>query len=373
MLNKKLFCVAFFGFWCVFTGVTHAACVAQGTSLLSMRGTALAKGVNLSGWLQDIHAPMPNLGALQHLKNIGLTHVRVPLNGSLLMERFASPGKSKIIWERLDHTLKVLTGMGYAIMLDMHPDASFAQLHKQKPEDALRELKKLWSVLVKRYSDYSGDTLFFELLNEPVVADGLWREQADRLVNFLRPLSPDSSFIVGPSGGQRIDDLIKWVPLADPNVVYAVHYYDPMVFTHQGLDWERDNPIRLLKGIPFPVDLSDTRMQDLLGKLRTSEQGNYAEQLEKGLINPWDENNVRQDFDKLMEWRSVHGRAVMVNEFGVLKAVAPSDSRYYWLGLVRREAERICAGWTHWELDQGFGLTDHEGRSDETIIQRLMD
>jgi endoglucanase len=349
-----------------------AACISTGTTLAPERGNVLEKGFNFTGWMENPNAATPDTDVLGTLKKAGFTHIRLPVNGSLLMPSFASEQTRQTMLERLDATLSVLVTMGYAVSLDMHPDARFANLHQTQPATALSQLKNTWAMLAQRYVSYSNTALFFEMLNEPVVNNSLWRTQVEELVNYLRIFAPTRTFIVGAAGGQRIDDLAQWTPLADTNIVYAVHFYDPMIFTHQGLTWEPDNPIRLLHDVPFPVNITHPGMVALLKELNATGHSDYARELKAGLAEPWGEANVAEAFNQLHRWRSQHQRAVIVNEFGVLKTVAPSADRAEWIHLVAGEAKRVCAGWAHWDFNQGFGLLNKEGQPDPVIMNALM-
>ena len=63
----------------------------------------------------------------------------------------------------------------------------------------------------------------------------------------------------------------------------------------------------------------------------------------------------------------------IINEFGVLKAGAPVESRLRWLSSVATYAEQHCWGWAHWELEQGFGLVnDKTGKPDAGVLKALL-
>jgi endoglucanase len=174
---------------------------------------------------------------------------------------------------------------------------------------------------------------------------------------------------------QRIDVLSGVSPLPDLNVVYAAHFYDPMIFTHQGLDWS-DDPLRYLGKVPFPARLTDPPVTALLNELDRQGRDTAAGLVRTALREPWTEDRVDAAIAVAAAWVERYQRPVIINEFGVLGwKSAPSD-RARWLRTVRNAAERHCIGWTHWDYADGFGfvrrVADRE-TPDEAIVRALLD
>jgi endoglucanase len=164
------------------------------------------------------------------------------------------------------------------------------------------------------------------------------------------------------------------IPLSLPNVVYAVHYYAPMVFTHQGLNWS-DDPLRDLHGVPFPASRSEPAVDRLLGELRATSRDAAANLLETALRHSWDENRVAAEVSRAGEWAKRHRMPVLLNEFGVLAWKAPAPDRLRWLTTVRRSAEQVCVGWTHWDYADAFGFVHRVGDNeipDQAVLRALL-
>ena len=186
------------------------------------------------------------------------------------MEAFSSPDDVGRRLAELDRALGTLIRLGYGVSLDLHPGDKLGRLHVAEPNGALELIDVLWRRLARRYADYPDDRLFLELLNEPVVDAKIWNAQAARLISTVRAESPGRTLIFGPANFQRIEALLELVPFPDPNIVYAAHFYDPMIFTHQGLDWS-DDPLRHLQGVPFPADRADSRIVQLLSAVKNAD------------------------------------------------------------------------------------------------------
>ena len=113
-------------------------------------------------------------------------------------------------------------------------------------------------------------------------------------------------------------------------------------------------------------------MQEKIAALKEAGKERAAKALADALDEPWDEAGMAAAFDTMRDWSVAHERPVIVNEFGVLSHVAPRGARLDWLAAVRRQAERRCIGWTHWDFQDGFGLIDPEtGMPDAGIMQAL--
>src|SRR6266487_505450 len=348
-----------------------AASVASGVS--PSRLATLARGFNLTGWVDAWPPRHPSQEALARLYVRGFTHVRLPVKAELLIGDFNDDGELALHVDELDRAIASLLGIGFGVSIDLHPGSRFEHLYATNLERGFALLDDLWHFLAHRYARFTADRLFFEVLNEPTVGQSIWNLQGPRLASAIRSEAQDHTIIYGQAGPQRIDALGQ--PLADPNVVYAVHFYDPMIFTHQGADWS-DNPSRYLQGVPFPARLSDLAVASLVDRLVEQDHREAASSLRSQLDSPWTEDRIAQQFIQAGRWIARHRRPLIVNEFGVLSWKAPPADRARWLRAVRRSAEHDCIGWTHWEYAEGFGFmhrADGQEKPDETIMDALLD
>src|SRR5262249_38487821 len=148
--------------------------------------------------------------------------------------------------------------------------------------------------------------VFFEALNEPTVDAAIWASQGPRLVAAIRSEAPAHTVIYGHANDQRIDALPD-VALADPNVVHAAHFYDPMIFTHQGLNWS-ESPLRYLRKVPFPARLSDPSVASLLAELTNQGRWEAADAVKAALREPWTEARIDAEVARAASWVKRHRR-----------------------------------------------------------------
>jgi endoglucanase len=346
----------------------------QGSGVPASRLAALARGFNLPGWLDRATPRPPDLTVLASLRARGFTHIRLPVGAERLMPELSTPAEMAGRLAELDRAIDQLLRLDFAVTLDIHPGERFSRLHVAEPDRALGYLEALWRRLGQRYSHRSPERLFLEALNEPTVDRKLWNAQGPRLVDAIRRAAPHHTIIYGHADYQRIDALAELSPLADGNVVYAAHFYDPMIFTHQGLDWS-DDPLRHLRNIPFPARLHDPPIVRLLDELARKGRNDAAALVKSGLREPWNEDRVDAEIARAAAWAERHRRPVVINEFGVLGWKTEPSDRVRWLRAVRSAAERHCIGWTHWDYADGFGFVRRVAEReipDETIVRALL-
>jgi endoglucanase len=342
------------------------------TDGVDRRARALARGFNLPDQVPAQPSARPERATLKWLRARGMVHVRLPLRGESLMTRFSDKATIAKTLDDFERALDLLLGLDFAVTADMHPASDFAHLHRADPEAALAALTDGWRNLARSIARFPTSRVFAELLNEPNVDDAIWRVQAERLAADLRRALPATTFITGPAPYQRVEALAGWRPLADKNIIYAFHFYDPMAFTHQGLTWEPSSPLSHLANVPFPTSRDDAAMTRLLQTLRARGEDALAQSIDEALDKPWNAQTIASQFAPLAAWSQTHEAPVILNEFGALRFKAPRAARLAWLKAVREAAEANKFGWAHWDYNQGFGLLDETGKPDAALIDVLL-
>lgn len=329
----------------------------------------LARGFNAPGWIE---AGLPDRGALASLRAAGLTHVRLPVPLERLSGAFSDRAVVASTCIATRAAVRSLLEGGYAVSVDLHPDGGFNDLHLSRPNEGLAVAVEAWDALVPFLLDLPWDRVLLEILNEPVVERAVWGEQGPLLAAAVRARAPRHTIIYPPHLYQRIEALLETRPLEDPNVVYAVHYYDPMAFTHQGADWgDANDPLRHVGGLIFPGGLEDASMRALLDRLRLSGRSDAVLLVEEAYAAPWDAQRIEAAFGHAGAWSRAHRRKVILNEFGVLRWRAAPRDRRLWLSAVRRAAEAQGLGWAHWDYADGFGLAERTPSGDDLDRETL--
>jgi len=348
-----------------------AACIEQSTGVPSDSIKALARGFNAAGWMDGVGPPPPT-DLLRSLRKAGMTHVRLPVTAELVMRRFSPVDELDTQLGALDGALTELIGLGYRVSVDLHPGGKFSRLHHDDPDAAMLALRDAWSNLSRVIRSHPVDWVFAELFNEPDIAAARWQTEAETLAAFVRQQLPNTTLIVGPTNWQRADSLPQFRPLNDRNVVYAIHFYDPMAFTHQG-HWDPAVPLSDIRGLPFPIRPEDPAVEALRRRLIEGDKQAALQELDRAIAQSEPGSDIARQLAPAVAWQERYSRPLIVNEFGVLKGQAPADSRVRWLGSVVDSAEANCWGWAHWELNQGFGLVDGAtGKPDPAVMRALL-
>lgn len=331
---------------------------------------ALARGINVPGvdgrgnWLKASPAVLDELAAR------GLTHVRLPVKAEALMPAFADPAAIEATVADVAAALDAHLARVEAVVVDLHGGAPLGDLTARDPAASADEVSAAWDRLAPVLTARPAGRVYAEMLNEPRAEANDWHAMAARILPRMRAAMPEVPIVISTGGAQRFDALAAETPPADPNVVYAVHYYDPMVFTHQGAAF-LDGPIARLGSVPYPLEGADPRIARLEAQRRDAGDAEAADYLAAGRSYRFGEGDIRQAMDAVGAWSKRHGVPVVIGEFGVLQDRAPPSDRIAWMAAVARAAEAACLGWTHWELDQGFGILDRSGRLDPAAVDAL--
>ncbi len=304
---------------------------ASGSALAQVspaRYAHLARGVNLTRWFQ-YGSYIPIAAADRDLlQKEGFTSVRIAVAPQYLLPKWASPEKISRNLRDLDTGIDLFLQAGMAVMLDFQADADYLDYYLATP-GAKAELVDTWRTLASRYADRNPDLLFFEIMNEPDnrFRQEIWDREQNAVLAAIRKAAPDNTVLLAPVGYSGLDALLRMTPYDDPNVIYVLHYYQPMAFTHQGATWTHTDGIAGLRGISWPPD------------------------------DDWDAGHIYWDMHMAAEWaRQWHVR-VIVNEFGAYKPFSPADSRARWTRDVRLAVEKQHFGWAMWDYGAGFDLT----------------
>jgi hypothetical protein len=141
---------------------------------------------------------------------------------------------------QLDQMLPVCQANGLRVVIDMHtPPGGYdrqAKEHRIFRESVhRREIIASWEKIAQRYKN-SPVVWGYDLVNEPHFRDvRKWQSLAQDLAEKIRAIDRTHRIIVESRYGHpnHIDELRPLPNIG--NVVYSVHMYAPMQFTHQGI------------------------------------------------------------------------------------------------------------------------------------------
>ncbi len=313
----------------------------------------LARGVNLTRWFQ-YGSRIPITAADRDLLlRAGFTCVRIPVAPQYLMYDWSSPRRIERNLAALDQGIDMFLDAGMAVMLDFHADSAYLDSYLTKP-GAREALVNIWRMLATRYANRNPDLLFFEIMNEPDnrFTEEVWDAEQRQVLAAIHEIAPARTVLLDAVNWSGLDALAQMKPYGDPNVIYALHYYSPSTFTHQGADWTNQPVLAELRDVPWPPFLP--ALQNLMERVTSPA---VLASLRKYREEDWDAGRIDWDMGLAAAWAKRWGVRVVVNEFGDFKPFSPRDSRARWLHDVRTAIEARRLGWAMWDYAAGFDLT----------------
>jgi hypothetical protein len=330
----------------------------------------LARGVNLSNWLQhgraaDTSPYAPDAADWRRMRALGLTHVRVPVDPSALVDERGLPDPAALA--ALRAALEAAVAEDLLVVLTVQlPSESKAGLAERAEDRAA--LAGTWRWLAQALRELPPTHLAFEPLNEPELPDAEGsRALLAGLAAELRRVAPEHTLVVSGHRYSGVDELLALRPLDDPNVVYGFHFYEPHNFTHQGANWG-DAAWLMLRHLPYPSspETAAERMSSVPPAAHDLLRWHGEER--------WNAARVRTRIALAAQWARTHGVPVWCSEFGAMKPHAVAADRAAWLGDVRTALEEHGIPWAHWDYAGPFGLVSGAPGArelDRTAIEAL--
>jgi aryl-phospho-beta-D-glucosidase BglC (GH1 family) len=330
------------------------------------RAHHLQHGINASQWFSqspnDYSAARTNRymdsGDIALMARLGFDHVRLCIDPVPLQQYpRAADGLNADFLGRLDRAVDTMLADGLAVLIDLQPEDSFKQPLRTSDE-AVDRLVMLWRKLAAHYANRDPDRVFFEILNEPEVSDSYrWAGIQARVAVAIREAAPRNTIIATGSNYADIVDLLTQHPIADGNVIYTFHFYDPHEFTHQGASW--GVPWwSYTHGIPYPP--TDASMPALLRQV-PDDANRFT--LENYWLDHWDGRRIRMLIDEAAAWARENDVPLICNEFGAYRNFTDPVSRSNWIHDVRIALEADGIGWAMWDYRGDFGVvTKHDGQ-----------
>lgn len=345
----------------------------QNSSLAWKRWQHLQHGVSLSGWFSESgNYSMQQLRAfttptdLEHIHQLGFDHVRIAIDPVI----FDCPNG----WDNcervqfLDQVVQKAIASDLYVIIDFHPNPQYTH-NLIVSELASAKYLRLWGEIADHYGKMDPDRIILEVMNEFSSNDvSSWLGLLQQSIEVIRRHAPTSTLIVQGAGFSDIWDLIALPTMADSDLIYSFHYYEPHIFTHQGATWGLDYWLEI-HNLPFPPTekgiaeaMDHTASEDARWRILQ-----YRE-------DHWDADRIAGDIAFAADWARRRNVPLMCDEFGVYRNFSTPEDRSRWLTAVRTAFEKNHIGWTAWDYQGGFGVVYKDGqavRDDDVALQAL--
>jgi len=359
MKNLFILCLSFF--------YIGNACLGQIDSIAWKRYNSLNKGVNSQGWLTHIFNTSTN-GYLEYNENdfqkmhqYGFDHVRLKVDFVHWMDldSLNNPiypyNTNDTILLYTDTAISYCLNNNLICVLDYYNWSwDTAMLNSNNYLQSAQILGTQWKKIANRYKNYHGDSLLYEIYNEPGGVDNTQMRIAFKtIIDSIRTVDTVHTIIVW---GQ-VDD---YNLLNDDNIILTLHFYEPHFFANQGKTFGAN--IFATDSVPFPYDSLSMPQQDPADTNKPYLVSLYGSYPNKGTVA-----YIEQWIQALKNHADSLGVPLYMGEFGCTN-VSLEESMMNYLKAVRETFENNDLPWTlyNWKNKKSsfFSMFDCNGCND---------
>jgi licheninase len=343
---------------------TAIASIAIANPLQAQAMAQLNRGYNITNWLEQTRFTGTftyDETFVSQLAAAGFKALRLPVDLDLYATTTGTGDTLDVtvsddLFTVLDAFAAWTAKVGISLTIDYHQyDTS---LDKAKP-DTLTEAVLLWGKVAAHFAANPRTDLYYELLNEPELSFGgtpptqaEWTALAERMIAAIRATDKVHTLIFGDIQWYGIATLAARKPLSDANVVYAIHDYEPFIFTHQGADWAS---MASTHDLPYPY--APERWSAYFGDLGfTTAMPSWILAAARNYYQTGNRAAIRNQIVTAKNWAVDNNVPVICNEFGAYDRTSRLEDRARYLTDVVSIFEELQIPWQQW-----FMIMDKSG------------
>jgi endoglucanase len=241
---------------------------------------------------------------------------------------------------RVSKFVQRVTGRDFAIILVPFGGAAY----KPDGTDVSTALQVAWMEEFAAFAERHWDPnkVLIETWNEPLTDSlEIWRNVETQLIAAIHRKAPNFMVVATTLGWSSPEFLVKTKPYNDKNVIYDIHHYAPMDFTHQGAPWMGPHFAALCNN-PYPG------------------------------TEDYDAARIKANLAAVAKWAKPTKAKVIVGEFGVGTVCNTPEDKAAYLKDVRGAAEALGMGWLVWDFNKGFAIASQDKDGRWRIEQRFL-
>jgi len=316
-------------------------------SLTFKRAQSLNNGVSVSWLEQTWNSNIVDTVELKDadfklLKKLGFKSIRLPVAFAFFESRGMPLDRALA---HVDEVVKQCNEYGFKLIIDYHE----GNLNDSNYLTETPRIIHLWQLLSQRYINQSADNLFFELYNEPPHMDPqTWKDAIYNIATAVRRIDKARTLIVGASNFDSIYELSRFVRLADDNIIYTFHFYEPFFFTHQGAEWIGDQVATT--GVSFPYNGENFPKLNPRAK-NTWGETNYYQYQHDG-----NQQSLKDKLQIVKNWGNKYDVPILCGEYGVYNKYADQDSRCRYIKAMRSTLKVLNIPGIMWDYNSNFSI-----------------
>ena len=344
----------------------------------------LDKGINITNWLEEDGTLFKGTFKFDEtdiklMADNGIKSLRLPIDldqYATNRDKFVAGTEKELkfddenLFAVLDAFEEWTAKHGMSFVIDYHEyDNSYNATSAIDP-NYTKMMANVWKHVAAHYATNEREDIFFELLNEPDMSNGkvdskTWRIAAQEDIDSIRKVDTKHTIIFGDAEWYSIKLLAAGEPLKDNNVIYAVHTYEPFVFTHQGADWAETKTI---KGLMFPYDKekwSEYSADFGVITVGTSKTTDWVANAIKNYYKNGNKEAILNSILPAKEWAVKNNVPVIINEFGAYNIESDKQSVLNYMTAMKEISDTLQIPLTHWGYTGGFALFESEKNSNK--------
>ena len=307
-------------------------------SVAQQRCDGFDMGMNISNWLEAYwQSGYPTANGytredLAKMKQAGIKSIRLAIGFASVTDTLApyNVDTTHALFTRIDSVISWCDDLELNMIIDNHHQWD---IFNQNWRTKIDRFAHMWSVVSSHYKYLDPERYTFELLNEP--AFGIENDSLafvfNRAIDSIRQHTTAHTLIVSPNLSGNGGAFAALTPLADTNLIYTWHSYDPYQFTHQGFSWA--SPSTPL-GETFP--------------------GTF----DQGLYYSW---------NTVITWRNTYNKPVFLGEFGT-GTYGDAASRYNWIEAFGSRIDSFSMSWFYWDWRWDFSMFNSHVVSEDSVL-----
>ncbi len=328
------------------------------------------RGVNVDRWFINPSATYPRPPGstdfitatdMQLIRALGFDHVRLLVHmQQVFVESTPAQLDPKGV-AALDQGIQLAMDHGLNVIADLHstdPEHWERYSYRLEQEDGFIDtFVTFWKAFASHLARYDADRLLIQPMNEPIFEGQpqAWLPMQEQLVAAIRAAAPRHTIIAVPAEWQARRLLLELEPLADDNIVYDFHYYEPASFIFQGYyrnavsGWELS--VAQSRGLPYPAE--PAVLASLVARAPSSAAANMMREYAS---EDWNAAKHANDIAAVRAWADLHKVPVMCTEFGADSVFMTKEDQLNYVRDVRQALDDSAIAWSFYDYEQGYGI-----------------